>query len=87
MALQQMVLFYLNPAAAEDHDDVELVEKLPSNQPNEVEKPTELPGKTDNITSHSETPDMIMQEPPNNYGEEVGITGNQNSVIATNFSM
>ncbi|CAL8119328.1 unnamed protein product [Orchesella dallaii] len=82
-----VVLFYMTPAAAEGHDDVKLVEKLPSNRPNEVGKSTELSGKTDNITTLSETPNTTMQEPPYNYGEEVGITGKQSSVIATNFSM
>ncbi|CAL8132051.1 unnamed protein product [Orchesella dallaii] len=73
--------------AAECHDDVKLVEKLPSNQPNEVGKSTELSGKTDNITTLSETPNTTMQEPPYNRGEEVGITGKQSSVIENKFSM
>ncbi|CAL8119326.1 unnamed protein product [Orchesella dallaii] len=77
----------MTPAAAENHDDVELLEKLPSNRPNEVGKSTELSGKIDNITTLSETPNTIMQEPPYNYGKDVEITGNQNSGIAINFSM
>ncbi|CAL8133901.1 unnamed protein product [Orchesella dallaii] len=82
-----VAIHYVNPAAAKDQDDVELVDKLPTNKPNEVETPTELPGKADNITILSETPNTSMQEPPNNYGEEAGITGYQTNVIPKNFSM
>ncbi|CAL8133895.1 unnamed protein product [Orchesella dallaii] len=82
-----VAIHYLNPSAAKDHDDVELVDKLPTNKPNEVETPKELPGKADNITTLSETPNTIMQEPHNNYGEEAGITGYQTNVIPKKFSM
>ncbi|CAL8119254.1 unnamed protein product [Orchesella dallaii] len=82
-----VAIHYLNPAAAKDQHDVELVDKLPTNKPKEVENPTELPGKADNITTLSETPNTIMQEPPYNYSEEVGITGYQRNVTSKNFSM